>query len=86
MLKNIGFAIQALLEPTSFLDATYKLVFHVCADSYLLTFTEIGCLPVTLTNYSPKIGWTTIRLDKHNHTTTSPMQNINASIFSTKLK
>ncbi|XP_005806559.1 ependymin-like [Xiphophorus maculatus] len=29
-------------------------------DSYLLTFTEIGCLPVTLTNYSPKIGWTTI--------------------------
>ncbi|XP_008410154.1 ependymin-like isoform X1 [Poecilia reticulata] len=29
-------------------------------DTYLSTFTEIGCLPVTLTHYSPKTGWTTI--------------------------
>ncbi|XP_054896871.1 ependymin-like [Poeciliopsis prolifica] len=30
------------------------------SDMYSLTFTEIGCLPVTLSNYSPKTGWTTI--------------------------
>ncbi|KAM4750138.1 ependymin-like [Anableps anableps] len=29
-------------------------------DTYSAVFTEIGCLPLTLTNYSPKSGWTTI--------------------------
>ncbi|MEQ2304612.1 hypothetical protein AMECASPLE_028986 [Ameca splendens] len=29
-------------------------------DTYSSVFTEIGCLPVTLTSYSPKSGWTTI--------------------------
>lgn len=56
--ENMLGVLQLSLSAHSLLSVLWCFM---CSGTYSTVFTEIGCIPLTFTAYTPASGWTTIR-------------------------